>query len=100
VIRQTQGAAAMVNDDEIVDGIKLLAETEGIFTETAGGVTIGVLKKLAEQGKIKPDETTVAYITGIGLKTQEAIVGRTGEPYQIDPNLNSFETVLNDRINY
>jgi threonine synthase len=100
VIHKTQGAAAMVSDDEIVDGIKLLAETEGIFTETAGGVTIGVLKKLAEQGKIKPDETTIAYITGIGLKTQEAIVGRTGEPYQIDPNLSSFENALNDKINY
>ncbi|MDQ3812546.1 MAG: threonine synthase [Armatimonadota bacterium] len=98
VIRETNGNAAMVSDDEIVEGIKLLAETEGIFTETAGGVTVGVLKKLAEQGKIKPDETTVAYVTGIGLKTQEAIAGRVGAPYQIDPNLNSFEQALKEKL--
>ncbi len=94
IMRETGGSAAMVNDEEIIEGIKMLAEYEGIFTETAGGVTIGVLKKLAEQGKIKPDEVTVAYITGIGLKTQEAITGRVGEPYTIDPNLNSFESVV------
>ncbi len=94
VITKTGGNCATVSDDEIVDGIKLLAETEGIFTETAGGVTIGVLKKLAEQGKIKPDEVTVAYITGIGLKTQEAIAGKVGEPFTIEPNLKSFEDVV------
>lgn len=98
IMRETGGNAAMVNDDEIVEGIKLLAECEGIFTETAGGVTIAVLKKLAEQGKISPEETTVAYITGIGLKTQEAIVGKTAEPYQIDPNLNSFESTLKEKL--
>jgi threonine synthase len=98
VIRETGGAAAMVSDDEIVEGIRLLAECEGIFTETAGGVTIAVLKKLAEQGKISPDETTVAYITGIGLKTQEAIAGKVGDPYQIDPNLNSFESTLKETL--
>ncbi len=94
-ITTTGGSCAQVSDDEIVEGIKLLAETEGIFTETAGGVTIGVLKKLAEQGKIKPDEVTVAYITGIGLKTQEAIAGKVGEPFLIEPNLKSFEEVVN-----
>jgi len=93
-ICKTGGSCAQVTDEEIVDGIKLLAETEGIFTETAGGVTIGVLKKLAEQGKIKPDEVTVAYITGIGLKTQEAIAGKVGEPFLIDPNLKSFEEIV------
>jgi len=98
VISQTNGAAAMVTDEEIIEGIKLLAETEGIFTETAGGVTIGVLKKLAEQGKINPDETVVAYITGIGLKTQEAIEGRVGEPIQIDPNLHSFEQACKEKL--
>ena len=75
----------------MVDGIKLLAETEGIFTETAGGVTIGVLQKLAESGQIGKDETVVAYITGIGLKTQEAVFGKTSQPIQIKANLSSFE---------
>jgi threonine synthase len=98
IMRETGGNAAMVNDDEIVEGIKLLAECEGIFTETAGGVTIAVLKKLVEQGKISPDETTVAYITGIGLKTQEAIIGKTAEAYQIDANLNSFESTLKEKL--
>jgi threonine synthase len=93
-ICKTGGAAAQVTDEEIVDGIKLLAETEGIFTETAGGVTIGVLKKLVQAGKINPDEVTVAYITGIGLKTQEAIAGKVGEPHTIDPNLKSFEETV------
>lgn len=94
IIRNTQGHAAGVSDDEIVEGIKLLAETEGIFTETAGGVTIGVLKKLAESGKIRSDEKTVAYITGIGLKTQEAILGKVGQPTLIEPNLASFEDAV------
>ena len=60
-------------DYEIVEGIQLLAETEGIFTETAGGVVISGLRKLARSGAIKPDDVTVAYITGNGLKTQEAV---------------------------
>jgi threonine synthase len=91
ILRSTGGAAASVTDEEIVDGIKLLAETEGIFTETAGGVTIASLKKLVEAGKIERNEVTVAYITGIGLKTQEAIAGKVGEPITIEPNLASFE---------
>ncbi len=91
IARQTNGNIAMVNDAEIIEGMKLLAETEGIFTETAGGTTVAVLKKLVEQGKIDPEETTVLYITGNGLKTQEAIQGYVGEPLTIEANLESFE---------
>jgi len=94
IARKTNGNIEAVNDAEIVEGIKLLAETEGIFTETAGGTTIAVLKKLVEAGKIDPDETTVAYITGNGLKTQEAVQGVIGEPLTIEPKLDSFERAL------
>jgi threonine synthase len=90
IANRTGGTIAAVNDDEIVAGIQLLAETEGVFTETAGGTTIAVLKKLVEQGRIDPGETTVAYITGNGLKTMEAVSGVVGEPLTIEPQLASF----------
>lgn len=92
--RKTGGNIESVTDAEIIEGMKLLAETEGIFTETAGGTTIAVLKKLVEAGKIDPDETTVVYITGNGLKTSEAIQGYIGEPLTIEPKLDSFERAL------
>ncbi len=92
--RKTNGNIESVTDKEIIDGIKLLAETEGIFTETAGGTTIAVLKKLVEAGKINPDETTVVYITGNGLKTQEAVQNYVGQPLTIEPKLESFERAL------
>ena len=94
VAKKTNGNIESVNDTEIIEGIKLLAETEGIFTETAGGTTIAVLKKLVEAGKIDPDETTVVYITGNGLKTQEAMQGCINEPLTIEPKLDSFERAL------
>jgi threonine synthase len=90
IANRTGGTIAAVTDAEIIDGIKLLAEMEGVFTETAGGTTIAVLKKLVEQGKIDPSETTVAYITGNGLKTTEAIASSIGAPYTIEPQLASF----------
>ncbi len=92
--RKTNGNIEAVTDAEIIEGMKLLAETEGIFTETAGGTTVAVLKKLVEAGKINPDETTVVYITGNGLKTQEAVQGYIGEPFQIEAKLDSFERAL------
>lgn len=94
IARKTNGNIESVNDAEIIAGIKLLAETEGIFTETAGGTTVAVLQKLVEAGKIDPDETTVVYITGNGLKTQEAVQGYVGEPLTIEPKLDSFERAL------
>ena len=78
-----------------MNGIKLLAETEGIFTETAGGVTVSGLKHLAKTGAIKPDELTVVYITGNGLKTQEA-VEEVVSPLSVKPTMTSFEGAFKD----
>lgn len=94
IARKTNGSIEAVSDSEIVDAIKLLAETEGIFTETAGGTTIATLIKLVQAGKILPDELTVAYITGNGLKTQEAVLPSVGQPLSIEPLLSSFEQAL------
>ena len=91
VMRQTGGFAEDVTDDEVVEGIRLLAENEGIFAETAGGVTVACAKKLIESGKIPRDEEAVLCITGHGLKTQEAIIGKCGEPRIIKPSLREFE---------
>jgi threonine synthase len=88
--RSTGGAIESVSDEKIRDGIRLLAETTGIFTETAGGVTIGVLAKLAEQGQIGTDESVVAYITGEGLKTLDA-VRESFHMHDIEPTLDDFE---------
>jgi threonine synthase len=88
--RRTGGSVESVSDHEIRQGIKLLAETTGIFTEAAGGVTIAVLRKLAERGEIDPDERVVAYITGEGLKTLDCARG-TFEAWDVDPTVDSFE---------
>lgn len=94
-IRKSGGSAESVTDDEIIEGIKLLAKTEGIFTEPAGGVTVAVLKKLAEKGEISPDEKVVCYITGNGLKATEAILNHITKPVEVEPNIASFSKAFN-----
>jgi threonine synthase len=88
--RRTSGSVDSVSDEEIREGIRLLARTTGIFTETAGGVTVAVLEKLARRGDIDPSERVVAYITGEGLKTLDCVRG-TFETWEIEPNVESFE---------
>ena len=97
VIRESGGSGYAVPESQVVEGIKLLAETEGIFTETAGGVTVSTLKYLADTGAIGADELTVAYITGNGLKTQEA-VEEVVNPLQVKPMMGSFEAALENRM--
>ena len=96
VINNSGGSAYAVPEEDIVEGIKLLAETEGIFTETAGGVVVSGLKNLTDSGAIKPDELTVVYITGNGLKTQEA-VDSVVDPVMVSPTMTSFEEALEKR---
>ena len=88
------GWAEDASDAEIVDAITLLAETEGIFTETAGGVTVASARKLYAQGRIRPDETTVLCITGNGLKTTDALAGRFEVSEPLPPKLSAFEEYL------
>jgi len=94
VMKETGSAAEDVTDDEIRDAIKLLAETEGIFTETAGGVTVGVARKLIASGRIPAKDSIVLCITGNGLKTLDAVNGHAGQPREIKPSLREFEGVL------
>ena len=91
--RRSGGSIDSVTDDEIRDGIRLLAQTTGIFTETAGGVTTATLRKVAERGDIGPDERVVAVITGDGLKTLDAVRG-TFEKHEIDASVEAFEEAL------
>lgn len=91
IARKTKGYAEAVSDEEIIAGIKLLAETEGIFTETAGGVTVAVAKKLIEKGIIPRDEEVVICITGNGLKTQEVLVNHLKSVIRIKPSLEDFK---------
>jgi threonine synthase len=90
IARRTGGAVEDVSDAEVVDAIKLLARTEGIFAETAGGVTVGVLRKLLSEGKLDPAAETVVLNTGDGLKTLDAVAPTTGLSATIRPNLDSF----------
>jgi threonine synthase len=98
LIRESGGWAEDLSDPEIIDAIKLLAETEGIFGETAGGVTAGVAAKLVEQGRIGRDETTVVCITGNGLKTIDAIAADFPVQDAIEPRLEAFETLLEQHL--
>ena len=95
--RESGGGVDAVTDEEIRDGIRLLAETTGIFTETAGGVTTAVLAKLAERGEIADGERVVLVITGEGLKTLDATRDKFAM-YEIDPELESFESVVTEEI--
>jgi threonine synthase len=94
VVRQTGGGFAAVTDEEIVDAMRLLAQTEGIFAETAGGVTIATLKRLAADGVVRPDERVVAYITGHGLKTLDAVAEQVGPTATISPSLDAFHAAF------
>jgi threonine synthase len=94
VVRSTGGAVGAVTDDEIVEGIRLLASSEGIFAETAGGVTIATLAKLAGAGVVRPDERVVAYITGNGLKTIDAVAPHVHPTATIAPTLAAFTAAI------
>ncbi|HEY3118078.1 MAG TPA: threonine synthase [Chloroflexota bacterium] len=96
-IKETNGFAGSVTDEEIVEGMKLLARTEGIFGETAGGVSVGVLKKSAETGLLDPDETIVVYVTGNGLKTPEAVADTANVSVSIEATMEDFEQALGAR---
>lgn len=93
-VRNSGGVGEHANDDEIVEAIKLLAATEGIFTETAGGVTLAATKKLIESGDIGRDERIVVAITGNGFKTIEALENKMDEPHIIAPQLNAFRKLM------
>jgi threonine synthase len=93
-MRDSGGWGEDATDDEIVEAIALLAETEGVFAETAGGVTVAVARKLAAQGRIAADEPTVLCVTGNGLKTLDAVAGRVAAPSRIHPRLADFDALV------
>ncbi|MGQ9632175.1 MAG: threonine synthase [bacterium] len=96
IVRETGGWAEVASNEEIIDGVKLLARTEGIFAEMAGGVVIANLKKMVDRGKIKRDDVTVAFITGNGLKTQDAVEETIPAPPVIPPRMSDFERLLSN----
>ena len=93
-VKESGGYGESASDDEIIEAMKLLASTEGIFTETAGGVTLAATKKLIESGRISRDESIVVLITGNGMKTIEAFDGHLSAPHIIDPRLKSFTQLM------
>jgi threonine synthase len=93
-LKQYNGTAEEVNDEEITDGIMMLAQTEGIFTEPAGGVSVGVLKKMVEEGKIEKDEKVVCYVTGNGLKATEAIIGLLPKLTAVKPDAAAVSAMI------
>jgi len=99
IVRNSGGAIEGVSDEEVIDGIRLLARTEGIFAETAGGVTIASLRRLAAKGIVRRDEVVVAYITGSGLKTVEALGDTVGPSATIEPTLEAFNALTSEEIN-
>ena len=94
VMKETGGASDDVSDDEIREAMSALAECEGIFTETAGGVTVGTAKKLVASGKIPAEDSVVLCVTGNGLKTLDAVQGHVGKPAGIKPSLREFEQLM------
>jgi threonine synthase len=98
VITQTAGWSEDVSDAELVEGIQTLAETEGIFTETAGGVTVGCANRLYQQGRIAPAETTVLCITGNGLKTTDVLAGKYPTEEAIPPKITEFDRYLDKAL--
>ena len=98
LIQETGGWSEDVSDDAIVDAMRLLAETEGVWAETAGGVTLAVARKLIEEGKIDRDGSTVLCITGNGLKTQEALLDHLPRPVVIEPTLDEFESLVENHV--
>ena len=96
-MRSTNGSAIAVTDEEVIEGIQLLAETEGIFAETAGGVVISGLRHLVQDGRVEPDEVVVAFITGAGPKTQEAVASALKPALTVEANIESFERALEER---
>jgi threonine synthase len=98
VVKETGGSAAMVTDDEILDAVQLLARTEGIFTEAAGGTTLAATKALVKRGIIQPGESVVICITGNGFKTAEVMFDRVARPTQIGRSLAEFDRAIGSRI--
>jgi len=89
-VRRTGGAMGHVSDEQVIEGIRLLAETEGVFAETAGGVTVATLRQLLQRGQLDPDAETVLYNTGDGLKTIDAVAGLVGPSATIPPSYGAF----------